>query len=54
MVRWYSKDGGHTRRDYINLERSARRFTDERMARDHLRVYGRLAKSADPEFDRTL
>jgi glycosyltransferase involved in cell wall biosynthesis len=30
------------------------RFTDERMARDHLRVYGRLAKSADPEFDRTL
>jgi glycosyltransferase involved in cell wall biosynthesis len=30
------------------------RFTDERMARDYLRVYGRLAKSAYPQFDLTL
>jgi len=30
------------------------RFTDERMASDYLRVYGRLAKLADPRFEFTL
>jgi hypothetical protein len=29
------------------------RFTDERMASDYLRVYGRLAKLADPAFNLT-
>jgi glycosyltransferase involved in cell wall biosynthesis len=29
-------------------------FTDEHMTRDYLRVYERLAKSADPGFDSPL
>jgi glycosyltransferase involved in cell wall biosynthesis len=46
------------RLDQLNRRESRRvfeeRFTDERMARDYLRVYARLAKLADPRCDFTV